>query len=53
MKVLVLFAHPDVDSGSIDNKVILDSLKDVEVVAVRELYNIHPNFKISSEAAEQ
>lgn len=52
MKALVIFAHPDVENGSIGNKVILDELKKVEQLEIRELYKLYPDFNIDV-AAEQ
>jgi len=49
MKILVIFAHPDVDNGSIGNKIILDRLNKVDGVAIRELYKMYPDFKMSPE----
>ncbi len=41
MKITVIFAHPGIDN-SIGNKTILDALKDVEEIEVRELYKMYP-----------
>lgn len=53
MNVLVIFAHPDVDNGSIGNKIVLDEIKKVRGVEVRELYKLYPDFKIDVEAEQQ
>lgn len=53
MKVVVIFAHPNVDSGSLGNKIILDEIKKVEGIQVREIYKMYPNYDIDIKAEQQ
>ena len=52
MSILVIFAHPDVEQGSIGNRVVLDELKHCDGIEIRELYTLYPDFSIDI-AAEQ
>jgi putative NADPH-quinone reductase len=52
MNVLIIFAHPNVEGGSIGNKTVLEELKKVPDIEIRELYKLYPDFKIDV-AAEQ
>ncbi len=53
MKILIIFAHPDVENGSIANKVIVDKVNNIEGVEVRDLYQMYPDFKIDVELEQQ
>ena len=52
MNTLIIFAHPDVKNGSIANKIIIDKVKDIKGVEIRDLYQLYPGCKIDA-AAEQ
>ncbi|WP_286292190.1 NAD(P)H-dependent oxidoreductase [Vibrio apostichopi] len=53
MKTTVIFAHPDVENGSIGNKIVLDALNDTTSVEVRELYKMYPNRIVDVEVEQQ
>ena len=53
MKVLIIFAHPDVENGSIANRIIINEVKNVKDVEVRNLYQMYPGFKIDAEAEQK
>lgn len=53
MKVSIIFAHPDVENGSIANKIIIDEVKNVEGVEIRDLYQMYPDFKIDVQAEQK
>lgn len=43
--ILILFAHPAIEKSRI-NKVLIDSVKDIEGVTINELYENYPDFYI-------
>ncbi len=47
--VLVLLAHPNIDESHA-NKLIINELKQIKTVAVRDLSKLYPDFKINVEA---
>ncbi|MDX1809950.1 MAG: NAD(P)H-dependent oxidoreductase [Sulfurospirillaceae bacterium] len=51
-KVLVIAAHPQLDNGSLANKIICDELSSVEGIEIRKIAQMYPDFKIDV-AAEQ
>lgn len=53
MKVSIIFAHPDVENGSIANKIIIDEVKNLKGVEIRNLYQMYPDFKIDVEAEQK
>ncbi|MCP4494315.1 MAG: NAD(P)H-dependent oxidoreductase [Gammaproteobacteria bacterium] len=53
MKVLVIFAHPDVENGSIANKIIVNEVKNVREVEIRDLYRMYPDFAIDVESEQK
>ncbi len=53
MKTLIIFAHPDVESGSIANKIIINKVKNMEEVEIRNLYQMYPDFKIDVESEQK
>lgn len=53
MKTLVIFAHSDVKNASIANRLIINQLKTVDDVEIRDLYQLYPYFKIDIEAEQQ
>ncbi|WDE12056.1 NAD(P)H-dependent oxidoreductase [Thalassomonas haliotis] len=53
MKTLVIFAHSDVKNSSIANSIIIDKLKTINDVEIRDLYQCYPDFKINVEAEQQ
>lgn len=52
MKTLVIFAHPNIETASIANKIILNELVKSEDIEVRQLYALYPDFKINVEAEQ-
>jgi len=53
MKVLIILAHSNLENGSIANKTIINELKKIEGVEIRNLYQMYPDFKIDVEAEQQ
>ncbi len=53
MKVLVIFAHPDVENGSIANKIIINEISKLEKVEIRNIHQMYPTFKIDVEAEQK
>ncbi|NRD74742.1 NAD(P)H-dependent oxidoreductase [Shewanella sp. VB17] len=53
MNILVIFAHSDVNNSSIANRVIIEQIKEVSSIEVRELYQMYPDFKIDVDAEQQ
>ncbi len=53
MKVLIIFAHPDVENTSIANKIIINEVKNVEAVKIRNLSQMYPDFKIDVESEQK
>jgi len=53
VKVVVIFAHPDVDGGSVANKVIINKVREIGGVEVRDLYKMYPDFNIDIEAEQE
>ncbi len=51
-KTLVISGHPNLASGSLANKIIVDRLKSEENLEIRDLPALYPDFKIDI-AAEQ
>lgn len=52
MKALIILAHPDIEGRSIANKIIVDRVKDVPGVEVRDLYRMYPDFNIDVESEQ-
>ncbi|MEZ4387127.1 MAG: NAD(P)H-dependent oxidoreductase [Candidatus Krumholzibacteriia bacterium] len=52
-KTLVIVGHPDLDRGSLANKIVVDRLADVDGVNVRNLARLYPDFAIDIEAEQQ
>ena len=46
MKTLIILAHPDINSSSNANKVILDALMQQPDIKVKDLYALYPDYKI-------
>lgn len=53
MKTLVILAHSDLKNASIANKLIINKLKTVKDLEIRDLYQLYPEFKIDIEAEQQ
>lgn len=51
-KSLLIVAHPELETGSLCNKIIVDTVAALPDVAVRKLYQLYPDFAIDV-AAEQ
>jgi len=52
-KTLVIVAHPGLESGSLANRIIIDTVETLPGVAVRRLYQIYPDFAIDVEAEQR
>ncbi len=53
MKTLIIFAHPDIEDGSVANKVIINAVKDLENTEIRNLYQMYPDFQFDVEAEQK
>ena len=53
MKTLVVLAHPRMDGGSIANRIIVDRIRPLEGVTIRDLYRECPTFTFDVEAEQQ
>ncbi|MEH6347866.1 MAG: NAD(P)H-dependent oxidoreductase [Bermanella sp.] len=57
MNTLVIFAHPNMENGSIANQIIINQIKDksnIEIpLCIRDLYQLYPDFKINVEAEQK
>lgn len=51
-KVLILLAHPKYEHSAI-NQVLADSVKDLENVEIRDLYELYPDFNIDVQAEQE
>jgi putative NADPH-quinone reductase len=51
-KTLVVLAHPDVEKRSIANKIIIEKIKTLKGVFIKDLYSECPSFKFSIEAEQ-
>lgn len=51
-KILVLFAHPKFEHSDA-NQALVDSVKDLENVQVRDLYELYPDFNINVQAEQE
>ncbi|MBU0480163.1 MAG: NAD(P)H-dependent oxidoreductase [Proteobacteria bacterium] len=52
-KTLVIFAHPDVEHGSIANRIILSHLSKMAGVEIRDLHKMYPDFKIDRQKEQK
>lgn len=52
-KTLVIVGHPDLQNGSIANKLIVEQLQQQENVEIRDLTSVYPDFRIDVEAEQQ
>ncbi len=52
IKTVIIFAHPDVENGSIANKIIINQIKDNNI-EIRDLYQLYPDFKINVKAEQK
>jgi glutathione-regulated potassium-efflux system ancillary protein KefF len=53
MKTLIILAHPDIEGRSIANRIIIDRVKGIEGVEIRDLYRMYPDFKIDVESEQR
>lgn len=53
MKVMVIFAHPDVENRSVANKAIINQLSAHDEIEIRDLYRLYPDFNINVEAEQK
>ncbi|MFK5890878.1 MAG: NAD(P)H-dependent oxidoreductase [Flavobacteriaceae bacterium] len=51
-KTLILLAHPNIEN-SVGNKTVIDTVKDLENVAVRNLTALYPDFNIDVKAEHE
>ena len=51
-KTLVVLAHPNFNKTSIANKIIIDKIKNLEGVKIKDLYRECPTFKFNIEAEQ-
>jgi len=51
-KALIILAHPNVDKGSIANKIIIESVKTIKEVEVRDITKLYPSFNIDVQAEQ-
>jgi len=51
-KILILFAHPAFRKSRI-NKVLIDGIKDIEGVTLRDLYQLYPEMDINVEKEQE
>jgi len=53
MKTVIIFAHPNVESGSIANRIIFNEIEGVRDVEIRNIHQMYPDFKIDAEAEQK
>ena len=51
-KIAILFFHPLAHKSKV-NRVLIDSVKDLEGVSVRDMYDLYPDFHIDIKAEQQ
>ena len=51
-KTLILLAHPNIEN-SVGNKTVINTVKDLENVEVRDLTKLYPDFNINIEAEQK
>jgi glutathione-regulated potassium-efflux system ancillary protein KefG len=49
-KTLVVLAHPSIEKRSIANKIIIERIRALEGVQIKDLYSEYPSFKFNIEA---
>ena len=52
-KTVVIVGHPDLSKGSIANQIIVDHLKGLDNVEIRNLSELYPEFRINAEAEQK
>ena len=52
-KTLIILAHPDLDSGSIANKTILDKIEGKTNIEIRKISQLYPDFNIDIETEQK
>lgn len=53
MQAVVILAHPDLESGSVANRLIIEMVRGISGVEIRDLYRMYPDFKIDIEAEQK
>lgn len=53
MKTLVVLAHPDIKGRSIANKIIVERIRPLEQVTVKDLYRECPSFRFTVESEQK
>jgi glutathione-regulated potassium-efflux system ancillary protein KefG len=51
-KTLVILAHPNIEKKSIANKIIIERIRTIEGVKIKDLYRECPSFKFNIEAEQ-
>jgi glutathione-regulated potassium-efflux system ancillary protein KefG len=51
-KTLVVLAHPSIEKSSIANKIIIEKIKALESVKIKDLYSEYPTFKFNIESEQ-
>lgn len=51
-KILVLFAHPKFEHSDV-NQVLLETIRGLENVTIRDLYELYPDFQINVQAEQE
>lgn len=53
MKTLVILAHPNLDAGSLANRIIIEKVRTIPQVTVKDLHRECPTFRFDIEAEQQ
>jgi len=51
-KILILFAHPAFQRSRV-NRAMLDAVKDIDAVTIRDLYELYPDFHINTKIEQE
>jgi putative NADPH-quinone reductase len=51
-KTLVVLAHPSIEKSSIANKIIIEKIRTIKGVKIKDLYSEYPTFKFDIEAEQ-
>jgi putative NADPH-quinone reductase len=53
MKTIVLLAHPNINEGSIANRIIVERIRTLDKVKIRDLYSECPSFRFNIESEQK
>ena len=53
MKTLVVLAHPSIDERSLANRIIIEKIRTIAGVTIKDLYKECPSFKFVVEAEQK